>query len=53
MKLLLFPYYSMSSEIFLIEAYDNYNGFSYLNFIFSQKMFHNLKDYFVTKSTLG
>ncbi len=44
----------MSSEFFLFVAYDNYKMvFHTLTSYFHQKMFHNLKDYLIMKSTLG
>jgi hypothetical protein len=44
----------MSSEIIQSVAYDNYDDFQHVHFIFSQKtLFHYFEDYLMTKLTLG
>jgi hypothetical protein len=44
----------MNSEIIQIVAYDNYDDFQHVNFIFSQKTIsHYFEDYLMTKLTLG
>jgi hypothetical protein len=45
----------MSSEIIQVVAYDNYDDFQHVNFIFSQNKnsFHYFEDYLMTKVTLG
>ncbi len=42
----------MGSEIIQSVAYDNYDDFQHVNFIFSQKKFHYFEDYLITKLTL-
>jgi hypothetical protein len=43
----------MSSEIIHSVAYDNYDDFQHVNFIFSQNSFHYFEDYLMMKLTLG
>jgi hypothetical protein len=44
----------MSSEIIQNVAYDNYDDFQHVNFIYPhKKSFHYFEDYLMTKLTLG
>jgi hypothetical protein len=43
----------MSSEIIQNVAYDNYDDFQHVNFLFPQISFHYFEDYLMTKLTLG
>jgi hypothetical protein len=43
----------MSSKIIQIVAYDNYDDFQYVNFIFSQNFISLFEDYLMMKLTLG
>jgi hypothetical protein len=42
----------MSSEIIHSVAYDNYDDFQHVNFIFSQNFVHYFEDYLMMKLTL-
>jgi hypothetical protein len=43
----------MSSEIIESVAYDNYDDFQHVNFVFSQNFISLFEDYLITKLTLG
>jgi hypothetical protein len=43
----------MSSETIQNVAYDNYDNFEHVNFIFSQKFIQYFDNYLMTKLTLG
>jgi hypothetical protein len=43
----------MSSEIIQYVAYDNYDDFQHVNFIFSQNFISLFEDYLMKKLTLG
>jgi hypothetical protein len=43
----------MSNEIIQSVAYDNYDDFQHVSFIFSQNFIHYFEDDLMTKLTLG
>jgi hypothetical protein len=43
----------MSREIIQNVAYDNYDYFQHVNFVFHKFSFHYFEDYLLTKLTLG
>jgi hypothetical protein len=49
----LLSYCDMSREIIQSVAYDNYDDFQHVNFVFHKFSFHYFEDYLMTKLTLG